>query len=239
MKWWMALMEPIKLAIVDSEEVFREGIAKLLKDQAKMEIVFQGSSSQEAIEKCNRTKPDMVLIDSHIAGVDALQAVKDIKANSPEIKVVMLSRSDSGKNALDFMKAGARAFLAKNISGGDLIKSIELISSGRIIISPLFAEKFLEDISSSTDEKYSGESVLPSVLSEREMEIALLIAKGDTNKEIAEKLFITENTAKVHVKNILHKLELKNRQQLAVYAVVKEWVMGNPDSEKKVADNPK
>jgi two-component system, NarL family, nitrate/nitrite response regulator NarL len=232
-------MDPIKLAIVDSEEVFREGIAKLLKDQAKMEIVFQGNSSQEAIEKCNRTKLDMVLLDSHITGVDALQVVKEIKASSPEIKVVLLSRSDSGKNALDFMKAGARAFLAKNISAGDLIKSLELISSGRIIISPLFAEKFLEDISFNTNEKNSGESVPTSVLSGREMQIALLIAEGDTNKEIAEKLFITENTAKVHVKNILNKLELKNRQQLAVYAVVKEWVMGNPDSEKKVGDNPK
>jgi DNA-binding NarL/FixJ family response regulator len=232
-------MEPIKLAIVDSEEVFREGIAKLLKDQAKMEIVFQGSSAKEAIEKCIRTKLDMVLIDSHITGIDALQAVKEIKAGSPEIKVVMLSRSDSGKNALDFMKAGARAFLAKNINAGDLVKSLELISSGRIIISPHFAEKFLEDISSDTGEITNGESVLPSVLSAREMEIALLIAKGDTNKEIAEKLFITENTAKVHVKNILNKLELKNRQQLAVYTVVKEWETGNTDFEKKVAGNSK
>jgi DNA-binding NarL/FixJ family response regulator len=232
-------MDPIKLAIIDNEEVFREGITKLLKDQAKMEIVFQGNSSQEAIEKCNRTKLDIVLLDSHITGVDALQVVKEIKASSPEIKVVLLSRSDSGKNALDFMKAGARAFLAKNISAGDLIKSLELISSGRIIISPLFAEKFLEDISFNTSEKNSGESVPTSVLSGREMQIALLIAEGDTNKEIAEKLFITENTAKVHVKNILNKLELKNRQQLAVYAVVKEWVMSNPDSEKKVTDNPK
>jgi DNA-binding NarL/FixJ family response regulator len=180
-----------------------------------------------------------VLLDSHITGVDALQVVKEIKASSPEIKVVLLSRSDSGKNALDFMKAGARAFLAKNISAEDLIKSLELISSGRIIISPLFAEKFLEDISGETEKINTGESVPPSVLSEREMQIALLIAKGDTNREIAEKLFITENTAKVHVKNILNKLELKNRQQLAVYAVVKEWAMVNQESEKKVTDNSK
>jgi len=232
-------MEPQKLAIIDSEEVFREGIVKLLKDQAKMEIVFQGSSNQEAIDKFDQTKLDMVLIDSHTAGEDIVQVIKEIKSRSPEAKVVMLSRADSQKNALDFLKAGARAFLAKNISAVDLIKSLELISSGRIIISPLFAEQFLDEISSSNSENNSVATLLPSVLSEREMQIALLIAEGDTNKEIAQKLFITENTAKVHVKNILNKLELKNRQQLAVYAVVKEWAMNNPDSEKAGSDNSK
>jgi DNA-binding NarL/FixJ family response regulator len=226
-------MDPIKLIIVDSEEVFREGIARLLQEQAKMEIVFHGSSSQEAIKRCNKTKPDIMLIDSHVPDCDALQAVKEIKECSPEVKIVMLSRADSGKNPLDFMKAGARAVLAKNISISDLVKSLELISSGRIIISPLFAEKFLEDLSAKPDEELTKGSVTESILSERELEIAKIIAEGATNKEIAEKLFITENTAKVHVKNILNKLELKNRQQLAVYAVMKEWVKSNPDTDNK------
>jgi DNA-binding NarL/FixJ family response regulator len=231
-------MEPIKLIIVDSEEVFREGIAKLLKEQAKMEIIFQGSSGQEAIEKCNKIKPDLVLIDSHVTDFDALKAVKEIKECSPDVKVVMLSRSDSGKNPVDFMKAGARAFLAKNISASDLIKSLELISSGRVIISPHFAEKFLEDLSSAENEGAASTPSTSFVLSKRELEIAKLIAQGATNKEIAKTLFITENTAKVHVKNILNKLGLKNRQQLAVYAVMKEWIKSDPDADKGAANNP-
>ncbi len=230
-------MDPIKLIIVDSEEVFREGIARLLQEQAKMEIVFQGSSSQEAIKKCNKIKADIVLIDSHVTDYDVLQTLKEIKECSPEIKIVMLSRADSGKNPLDFMKAGARAVLAKNISASDLIKSLELISSGRIIVSPLFAEKFLEDLSMKRNEETAKAADTESILSEREQEIARLIAQGATNKEIAENLFITENTAKVHVKNILNKLELKNRQQLAVYAVMREWIKSNPDNEKKDTDN--
>lgn len=225
-------MEPIKLIIVDSEEVFREGIARLLHDQAKMEIIYHGGSSKQAIEKCGESKPDVVLIDSHIADYDALQAVKEIKDCAPGIKIAMFSRPDSGKNPLDFMKAGARAFLTKNISANDLIKSLELISSGRIIISPHFAEKFLEDLAAKKSEGVARDTVAEPVLSEREIDIARLIAKGATNKEIAEKLFIAENTAKVHVKNILNKLELKNRQQLAVYAVMKAWIDTDPDTEK-------
>ena len=226
-------MDPIKLIIVDSEEVFREGIARLLQDQAQMEIIFHGSSSQEAIEKCGEIKPDLVLIDSHIEDSDVLQTVKEIKECSPGIKVVMLGRSDTGENPLDFMKAGARAFLAKNISASDLIKSLELISSGRIIISSHFAEKFLEELSVKKGDEIAIGVENNTILTERELDITRLIARGATNKEIAEKLFITENTVKVHVKNILSKLELKNRQQLAVYAVMKEWVSSNPSSDQK------
>jgi two-component system, NarL family, response regulator LiaR len=226
-------MEPIKLIIVDSEEVFREGISKLLQEQPQIKVVYQGSSGKNAVEKCGQIRPDVVLLDSHITDQDALQTVQEIMICSPGAKVVMLSRPDSGRSPIDFMKSGARAFLSKSISVDDLIKSIDLISSGRIIISPLFTEKFLEELSVKTIEETTAAAEPESNISPREFEIARLVAQGATNKEIAEKLFITENTTKVHVKNILNKLELKNRQQLAVYAVMKEWVKLNPDNEKK------
>jgi DNA-binding NarL/FixJ family response regulator len=230
-------MEPIKVIIVDSEDVFREGITKLLQEQPRIEIVYQGSSGKKAVEKCGQTKPDVVILDSHIIDQDALQTVKEIKNCSPGAKVVMLSRPDSGKSPTDYMKSGARAFLSKSISVDDLIKSIDLISSGRIIISPLFTEKFLEEISAKTLEETTVAAEPEINVSPRELEIAQLIAQGATNKEIGEKLFITENTVKVHVKNILNKLELKNRQQLAVYAVMKEWVKCNPDLEEREKDS--
>jgi DNA-binding NarL/FixJ family response regulator len=223
-------MEPIKLAIIDSEEVFRQGIAKLLEEQKGIQVVLQDHPGDHAASKCNSIKPDVVLLDSHAAECDPLQLLKDIKQNSPETKVAILSRSDSAKKPLDFMKAGAQAVLAKNISTADLIKSLELISSGRIIISPVFAESFLQGLGSRGNEPH-GSDPPPKPLSDREMEIARLISQGATNKEIAEKLFITENTVKVHVKNVLSKLDLKNRQQLAVYAVMNEWISANPDSQ--------
>jgi DNA-binding NarL/FixJ family response regulator len=232
-------MDPIKLLILDNEEVYREGITRLLEEQANIEIVFHGSNSQEAIDRCASHKPDIVLIDSQISDYNAVRAVREIKECSPEAKVVILSRQDSNKNPLDFMKVGARAFLAKNISTKDLIKSLELISTGRIIISPFFAEKFFEDIGLKKSEVTSVTLGSKSLVSKREMEIAILVSQGATNKEIAEKLFITENTAKVHIKNILNKLELKNRQQLAVYAVLKEWVKNYTDRDKKDTDTTK
>jgi two-component system nitrate/nitrite response regulator NarL len=218
-------MKQIKVIIADNEELFREGLARLLDEQAHIELVCQCSSSIEAIEKSRETKPDVILIDSELSDFDALGTVEEINKCSPEIKVGMFTRPGGRPGPLHVLRAGARACLAKNIAADDLIKSIELISSGRIIISPLFADEFIAEII--TAEKAGGGAAeTKSGLSEREIEIATLIAGGSTNKEIAGKLVIAESTVKVHVKNILRKLDLRNRQRLAAYAVLQNWVAG-------------
>ncbi len=217
-------MEPIRVLLVDNEEVFREGLAKLLKDQPHIEVIYQCANGKEAIEKSKETKPDVILMSSQISDQDALEAVKEIRESSPEAKVAMICRPGEGPNPLQMLKAGARAYLAKSISAADLVKSIELISSGRIIISPVFAEKFLDEIVSAEKADNAKAIETKPSLSEREIEIARLITEGSTNREIAQKLFIAENTVKVHVKNILKKLELRNRQQLVAYAVLQNWV---------------
>jgi DNA-binding NarL/FixJ family response regulator len=219
----MGKMEPIKVLLVDNEEVFREGLAKLLNEQPHIDVVYHCSNNNEAIKKSKETMPDIILMDSQVAEGQITEAIKDIKKLSPEVKVAIIARPGDQVSSLDIIKSGARAFLAKNISAVDLVKSIELISGGRIIISPLFAEKFINEIATSEDLS-SKDGVLESILSEREMEVVKLIAEGVTNKEIGERLTITENTVKVHVKNILNKLELRNRQQLAAYAVLQNWV---------------
>jgi DNA-binding NarL/FixJ family response regulator len=217
-------MEPIKVLLVDNEEVFREGLVKLLKDQPHIEIVYQCSSGKEAIEKSNETKPDVVLMSSQISDFDALEAVKEIKKNSPDIRVAMITRLGEGPNPLQILKSGARGYLAKTISAADLVKTIELISSGRIIIGHEFAKSFLDEIDSAEEVDSIEAAETKSSLSEREIEIAVLITEGYTNKEIAQILFIAENTVKVHVKNILKKLELRNRQQLVAYTVLQNWM---------------
>ncbi len=217
-------MKQIKVLIADNEEVFREGLARLLKDQPHIEVVCQCGSGKEAIEKSKETKPDVILINSQISDYDALEAVKEIVESSPEVKIAMITRPGVGPDPLRVLKAGARACLAKSISADDLVKSIGLISSGRIIISPVFAEKFLDEIASAEKADSAKAAETKSRLSKREIEIATLIAEGSTNKEIAQKLFIAESTVKVHVKNALNKLELRNRQQLAAYAVLQNWV---------------
>ncbi len=217
-------MARTRVLIADDEEVFREGLARLLKDQPHIEVISQCGSGKEAVEKSKETRPEVILMNSHTSDLGALETITRIKEHSPEIKIAILTRPGVGPDPLRALKAGARAYLAKTISVENLVKSIDLISSGRIIISPVFSEKFLAEIAAAdnadslkTDETKSG-------LSEREIEIATLISQGHTNKEIAQKLFIAENTAKVHVKNMLEKLELRNRQQLVAYVILQKWV---------------
>ena len=217
-------MEQIRVLLVDNEEVFREGLAKLMSDQTHIEVVYHCSSGKEALEKGLETRPDVILVSSQISDGDAIETVKEMQKRSPEAKIAMIARPEEGLNCLQILKSGAKAYLAKNISATDLVKSIELISSGRIIVSPVFADKFLDEISSAEKDDGAKAVDTKSSLSDREMEIVRLIVKGSTNKEIAQKLFIAENTVKVHVKNILTKLELRNRQQLVAYAVLQEWV---------------
>lgn len=218
------MVDTIRVLLVDNEEVFREGLSRLLKDQPHIEIVYQCSSGKEAIEKSDETKPDVILMSSQITDLEALEAVKEIRKRSPDIKVAMITRPGEVPNPLQFLKSGARAYLAKTISAIDLVKSIELISSGRIIIGHDFAKSFLDEIAFAEKVDSVQAAKTKSSLSAREIEIAILITEGYTNKEIAQKLFIAENTVKVHVKNMLKKLELRNRQQLVAYSVLQNWV---------------
>lgn len=221
----------IRVLLVDNEEVFREGLSRLLKEESGIEIVSLCQSGSEAIGKSQETRPDVVLVDSQISNGNVLEVVQLIARSLPETKVAVISRTETGLNSMDVLKAGGRALLSKSISVDDLIKSLGLISSGRIIISPLFAEEFLQNVASVEGASEKEDNRTDSILSEREMEIARLIARGATNKEIAAELFIAENTVKVHVKNILDKLDLKNRQQVAVYAVLQNWVSNHSDEE--------
>ncbi len=215
-------MDQIRVLLVDNEEVFRQGLARLIDEQPHMEVVHQCIDDTEIVSKTGETRPDVVLIDSQTSVNDISSLVSEIIKASPNTKVALFARSGTDITLVDTLKSGARACLAKNISASDLVRSIELISSGRIIISPAFAEKFLgEIITAEGDQKDEKE---PMVLSERELEIVQLVAQGSSNKEIATELFISENTVKVHVKNILNKLELRNRQQLVAYAVLQNWV---------------
>lgn len=229
-------METIRVLLVDNEEVFREGLAKLLNEQPHIDVVYQCDSNTESICKIKETKPHIILMGSQIGEHDITEAISEIKKSTPEAKVAIITRPGDEASSLAMIKSGASACLTKNISVSDLVKSIELISSGRIIISNWFADKFINEVISSTDNIEDKSDKNGLILSKREMEIVQLIAEGVTNKEIAEKLIITENTVKVHVKRILKKLELRNRQQLAAYAVLQNWINNTKTITKNEGD---
>ena len=227
-------MKEIRVAIVDDKEVFREGLARLLEERPHIRVVSH-SGGRYVAAKVEHTKPDLVLMDTNLSACEAIKIIPEIVKLCPTAKVAMLTDSVDKEKLFSCVEAGARGYLIKTLSIDDLVKSIDLIANGRIVISPVLSERFIDEVRKLRQMGKMIDVGEESVISERETEILRLIAKGYTNKEIAKKLFIAENTVKVHVKNILTKLGLRNRQQAAAYAVEHELVTATSDAAE--ADN--
>lgn len=208
-------MGQIKVLLADDKEVFRQGLAKLLEEQESIKVACECCNGEQALEKVKEIQPDVVLIDTVISQCDSMETTRQISESSPKVKVAMLTDSKNEEDLFSSIDAGATGYLFKDMKLGDLVKSIDLIAKGEVVVSPPLAEKLVDKFT----EMKRSEAEVKDGLSDREQEILKLLAKGHTNKEIGDTLFITENTAKVHVKHILGKLQLRNRQQAAAYAV--------------------
>lgn len=213
---WGCMMERIKVLLADDKEVFREGLARLLEEEKSIKVVSQCVSGKQAIEKVRAIKPDVVLIDNNISDCESSEAVREIKGGSPEVRIAMLTDCESEEELFTAIESGATGYLLKDTKIAELVKSIELIGNGEVVVSPPLSEKLTGKFASLRKAESEGS---PLGLTTREIEIIRLLAQGATNKEIAKRLFIAQNTVKVHLKNILEKLKLRNRQQLAAYAV--------------------
>lgn len=208
-------MGQIKVLLADDKEVFRQGLAKLLEEQENIKVTCQYYNGEQALKKVKEIQPDVVLMDTIISRCDSMEAARQISESSPKVKVAMLTDSKNEEDLFSSIDAGATGYLLKDMKVSDLVKSIDLIAKGEVIISPPLVEKLVDKFT----EMKRSQAEVKGGLSDREQEILKLLAKGVTNKEIGDTLFITENTAKVHVKHILEKLQLRNRQQAAAYAV--------------------
>jgi two-component system nitrate/nitrite response regulator NarL len=224
-------MHTIKVVLLDDKEIIREGLARLLEEHDTIEVVFKCSKVQEVLAEVKRTKPDIVLINDNLAERESSEAVRMISESDPQIKVAVLTDSISQKDLLAAIESGATGYLHKETKVDDFIESIDLIGRGGVVISPPVAERLGDKLDLKSDSKEEERTEL----SGREVEIVSLLAKGATNKDIARDLYIAENTVKVHIKNILQKLQLRNRQQIAAYAVKEELVtdLGKQDNEEE------
>jgi len=222
-------MEQVKVLLADDKEIFREGLANLLQEQEHIEVVSQCSNGKEAIEKAKESEPDVVLMDSNISDCGSKEAIQQINESCPGVKVAMLTDSKDEDKLFSAIEAGATGYLLKDMRIGDLVESIDLIGKGEVVVPPSLAGKLVRKVTVTK----TKEAEVKEGPSEREIEILKLLVRGNTNKEIAEALFITENTVKVHIKNILGKLQLRNRQQAAAYAVKQGLVTEIRDTEEK------
>jgi DNA-binding NarL/FixJ family response regulator len=219
-------MENIKVLIVDDHTLFRRGIAAVLSNQENLEVVGEAADGLEAIEKADKLSPEVILMDLNMPNCSGLEAIQALQANKPHINVLVLTISEMEADLFAAIKYGARGYLLKKTEPEELVQAIVGIAQGGVIISPLMATKLLtefKDLSSSVERK-AVEDEDSKKLTPREGEVLQLVAQGATNKEIADALFISENTVKTHLQNIMEKLHLANRSQAAAYAIKKGLV---------------
>lgn len=215
-------MEPIKVLIVDDHTLFRRGINAVLANQGNLKVVGEAADGLEALEKAEQFSPDVILMDLNMPRCTGLEATQALQTKMPHINILVLTVSDNEADLFSAIKFGARGYILKNTEPEDLIHAIVNIANGGVIVSPIMAAKLLtefKDHSQENRQKLAAEE--EADLSPREDEVLRLVAQGATNREIADSLFISENTVKTHLRNIMDKLHLANRSQAAAYAVQK------------------
>ncbi len=215
----------MKVLLADDHELVRNGIASLLKAN-NIEVVGEASDGLEALEKARVLEPDIILMDIKMPRCNGLEATRLIKTEMPQVKVIILTVSDEDEDLFEAIKSGAEGYLLKNIKAEQFIGLLSGVVKGEAAISPLLATKIIEEFARQTT---SGERAAPgSQLTQREIEVLHLVVTGALNKEIASMLSITENTVKYHLRNIMEKLHLKNRAQMAAYAASKGIIFKPP-----------
>src|ERR1700741_1476009 len=212
-------MNPIRLLLADDHTLFRKGLASLLEKEPGFEVIGEAQDGAEAIRKAQADKPDLVLMDIHMPGLNGLEATRQITNALPATRVVMLTISEEDKDLFEAIKCGAHGYLSKKVEPEKLRELIEGVFRGEAPLSGATAAKILQEFAAKTARDSAAASV--DDLTTREKEILQLLAMGLTNKEIGARINIAENTVKNHLKNILAKLHLQNRVQAATLAIQK------------------
>jgi len=213
-------MNPIRVLVADDHALFRRGITAVLANQEGLEVVGEALDGLEAIKKAEEIAPDVVLMDLNMPNCSGLEATQAIETKMPQVNILVLTVSENEADLFAAIKYGARGYILKNTEPEDLIHAIFHIAQGGVIVSPLMAAKLLAEFKDfETGEKKEPVPETESVLSPREGEVLQMVAQGATNRQIADSLFISENTVKTHLRNIMDKLHLANRSQAAAYAI--------------------
>lgn len=222
----MSKNNQIKVLLVDDETLIRQGLALLLGTDGRLEIIGQASDGEEAIAACEELQPQVVLMDIRMPQMDGREATRQIKEKWPHIQVLVLTTFSDLQYIKEAMNYGASGYLLKDSSPELIVESILAVSKGSVVIHPQIANQVLQNIGSSNDNtgdespSQNTEEKSPEDfgLTESEAEILTLVASGHSNKEIAENLFLSEGTIKNKITNILQKLDLRDRTQLAIFA---------------------
>lgn len=203
--------------MVDDQELFRRGLTMLLGVENDIEVVGEAGDGGTAVDLIAETLPDVVLLDVRMPKVTGLEACIRIKEAAPSTRIIMLTVSDEESDLYEAVKNGASGYLLKDSSIDEVAQAIRVVAEGQSLISPSMAAKLIDEFKEiSRGDRESGSAPR---LTERELEVLRLVATGLNNREVAKQLFISENTVKNHVRNILDKLQLHSRMEAVMYAV--------------------
>ncbi|KUO51455.1 MAG: two-component system response regulator [Desulfitibacter sp. BRH_c19] len=210
-------MEAIKVLLVDDHPLITEGLEKILSFDDAIRVVGKANDGNQAVEIAMKVKPDVVVMDINMPGIDGIEACLKIRDILPRTEIIALTVCEEEDRILQILKAGAKGYFLKDVEPERLIDAIKNVQKGQSFIHPQIAAKVLSSyttLASRQNKDFKGND-----LTDREMELVKLLAKGLNNKEIASTLFISEKTVKNHITNILRKLDLRDRVQVAIWAI--------------------
>ncbi len=206
----------MKIVLVDDHEVVRLGLKALLSRNQQFQVVAEAGNASEALDKVARYKPDVVVMDIRLPGKSGIEATREIVKNYPATKVIMLTSYAEDDLLFDAIGAGASGYVLKQIGSNKLVEALETIGRGESLLDPALMQKVFQRV---REASRKAEDEAFASLSDQELKILALVAKGKTNKEIADTVFLSEKTVRNYVSSILSKLHLSTRSEAAAYAV--------------------
>ena len=208
--------QPVRIIVVDDQALFRTGLARLLNEDERIEVVGQAEDGLAALDLAAKVQPDVVLMDLKMPNLDGIETTRRLLASNPQTKVLILTSFDADTSIIQALKAGAAGYVLKDSQADGIVSSILAVMSGERVMASAVAQRVLDMLTGTTTPKefYDG-------LTTREVEILKLLASGMANKQIAYKLGISEKTVRNHVSNMYEKLQIFDRAQAVLYAVRK------------------